>query len=82
MVGLCTAYQAAVADNPGTALDNPAFTALIAAAGGKDNVAAYCATVLARSSGTPSHPTAAPSTHPSAPTTHPTAGPSISPARP
>jgi hypothetical protein len=82
MVGLCTAYQAAVADNPGKALDNPAFTALITAAGGKGNVAAYCATVLASSSGTPSHPTAAPSTHSSAPTTHPTAGPSISPGRP
>jgi hypothetical protein len=90
MVGLCTAYHAAVADNPGKALDNPAFTTLITAAGGKANVPAYCATVLASSSGTPSHPTAAPSTHPtgapsshpSAPTTHPTSGPSVPPGQP
>jgi hypothetical protein len=82
MVGLCTAYQAAVADNPGKALNNPAFTVLITAAGGKDNVAGYCATVLASSSGTPSHPTGAPSSHPSAPTTPPTGGPSVPPGRP
>jgi hypothetical protein len=81
MVGLCTAFNAAVADNPGKALNNPAFTALITAAGGKDNVAAYCATILAESSGTPTHPTGAPSTHPSAPTTHPTAPPSTPPGR-
>ena len=82
MVGLCAAYHAAVADNPGKALNNPAFTVLITAAGGKGNVAAYCATVLASSSGTPSHPTAAPPAHPSVPTTHPTAGPSSPPGRP
>ena len=82
MVGLCAAYHAAVADNPGKALNNPAFTVLITAAGGKGNVAAYCATVLASSSGTPSHPTAPPRAHPSAPTTHPTAGPSTPPGRP
>ena len=81
MVGLCTAYQAAVADNPGKALNNPAFTALITAAGGKGNVAAYCATVLAGSSGSPSHPTGSPSTHPSAPATNPTGAPSVPPVR-
>jgi hypothetical protein len=91
LVGLCTAYQAGVATNPGRALDNPAFTALIIAAGGKDNVIAYCAAILPgpHPSGTPSHPTAAPSspsshpaeppsTHPDAPT-HPTGPPSTPP---
>ena len=81
MVGLCTAYQAAVADNPGKALNNPAFAALITAAGGKGNVAAYCVTVLAGSSGSPSYPTGSPSTHPSAPATLPTGAPSVPPGR-
>ncbi|RNL62400.1 hypothetical protein EFK50_11535 [Nocardioides marmoriginsengisoli] len=40
--GLCNAYQAGVADNPGKALDNPAFSALAAAAGGKEQIGAYC----------------------------------------
>src|SRR5262245_21338457 len=39
--GLCTAFTAGVGDNPGKALDNPAFTVLITTAGGKDNVASY-----------------------------------------
>jgi hypothetical protein len=90
LVGLCTAYQAGVADNPGKALDNPAFTALITAAGGKDNVTAYCATILPspHPSGTPSHPAASPSSHPTEPSTHPDASthptgpPSTPPAHP
>jgi hypothetical protein len=89
LVGLCTAYQADVADSPGKALDNPAFTALITAAGGKDNVIAYCTAILPgpHPSGTPSypttstasHPTEPPSTHPGA-STHPTGPPSTPPA--
>ena len=91
LVGLCTAYQAGVADNPGKAMDNPAFTALITAAGGKDNVTAYCTAILPspHPSGTPSHPTASPSSHPTEPSTHsgrasthPTAPPSTPPAHP
>lgn len=45
MAGLCNAYTAHKTDNPGKVLDNPAFTALITAAGGKDNVDEYCETV-------------------------------------
>jgi hypothetical protein len=74
LVGLCTAYEAKVADNPGKALTGPAFTALITAAGGSDNVAAFCVTVLGdgHPTGSPSHPTGSPTTHPTPPTTYPT----------
>jgi hypothetical protein len=90
--GLCTAFNAGAGSNPGKALDNPAFTVLITAAGGKDKVPDYCTTVLAAapgkssahpgeasSHGSPStHPTGAPSTHPTgAPSTHPSGPPSI-----
>lgn len=47
LVGLCHAYTAGVATSNGKALENPAFTALITAAGGKAEVAGYCAKVLA-----------------------------------
>lgn len=49
--GLCQAYTAGVGNNPGKALENPAFTALIRAAGGRGNVAAYCASLLASKPG-------------------------------
>lgn len=62
MVGLCHAYTAAVADNPGKALDNPAFTALITTAGGKDQVTSYCTKVLADAPG--NAPTAKPGKQP------------------
>jgi hypothetical protein len=92
--GLCTAYQAGVANSHGKALDNPAFTVLITAAGGKDNVTTYCATVVKATSPapstTPSQPTGAPTTttasHPTAkPSTvpsHPTGEPSAAPTHP
>jgi hypothetical protein len=51
MAGLCNAYAARKADNPGKALDNPAFTALITAAGGEENVDEYCETVESDSPG-------------------------------
>jgi len=71
--GLCTAFQAGATSNDGKALTNPAFTALVTAAGGTDKLAAYCTTLI----GAPStHPTGKPSTHPSgAPSTHPTGKP-------
>ena len=73
--GLCQAYTSRVAASPGTALDNPAFGALIKAAGGNANVAAYCTHLLAAKPGnapaTP-HPTGDPK---SQPTTHPTGSP-------
>lgn len=77
LVGLCRAYQAGVADNPGKALENPAFTVLITAAGSEDDakITAYCDTMLAnekgkpskepvRPTGTPSHPAGKPETRP------------------
>jgi hypothetical protein len=55
--GLCTAFDAGVGDNPGKALENPAFTVLITTAGGKDQVGTYCSALLAaRSEATPTHP--------------------------
>jgi hypothetical protein len=92
LVGLCRAYGAGVATAKGKALDNPAFTVLITAAGGKDAVAAYCTGVLADAPG--GKPTALPTptnthkpatqptqpAHPTgAPSTHPTAAPSPHP---
>jgi hypothetical protein len=44
--GLCHAVQAGATSNPGKAIDNPAFSVLVAAAGGKDNLASYCAKLI------------------------------------
>jgi len=77
--GLCQAYTAHVSQSPGKALDNPAFTALITAAGGKDSVTTFCTSLLATHPGNAptSHPTGKPSSHPTqANTTHPTGKPS------
>jgi hypothetical protein len=79
LVGLCTAFQAGAGADHGKALDSPAFQALIAAAGGKDKVDAFCTNLLATA---PGHPTAHPSPQPGnghptgPPTTHPTETPS------
>jgi hypothetical protein len=71
LVGLCRAYRAGVASNPGKALDNPAFGALIAAAGGRDRVERYCDDLLDEAPGPPTdkpdkndHQTGPPSRHP------------------
>jgi hypothetical protein len=80
--GLCQAYTAHVGSSPGKALDSPAFTALITAAGGKDSVTAFCASLLATHPGNAptSHPAGKPSSHPTpANTTHPTGKPSVLP---
>ncbi len=90
LVGLCHAYTAGAGHNPGKALDNPAFTALITAAGGKDKVAAYCAKILSdrpgnasathRPGGAPTaHPTGAPATHPAGDSGHRSGKPSTHP---
>ncbi|MET8352336.1 MULTISPECIES: hypothetical protein [unclassified Micromonospora] len=47
VAGLCRAYQAGAGDDHGRALDNPAFSGLIAAAGDRQRVADYCVRVLA-----------------------------------
>ena len=74
--GLCQAYTAHAGHNTGKSLDSPAFTALITAAGGKDSVTTFCASLLA------AHPGKAPTSHPAgkahptpANTKHPTGKP-------
>lgn len=57
MVGLCNAYAAEAGSNPGEALQNPAFTVLITAAGGADKVGSFCQTQTSA----PELPDAAPS---------------------
>jgi hypothetical protein len=92
LIGLCTAYLAGAGTDHGKALDSPAFTALIEAAGGKDKVEAYCAGrgVTAPGSthitagpgdhptGEPSHP--GPTAHPTGEPSHPTGAPTSHPA--
>jgi hypothetical protein len=45
--GLCQAYVAEATSNPGRALENPAFTSLVTAAGGPENLDGYCDAVIA-----------------------------------
>jgi len=49
--GLCRAWQAGQGADNGRRTDSPAFQALAAAAGGPDNIAAYCKDVMAGSTG-------------------------------
>jgi hypothetical protein len=93
LTGLCHAFEAGATTNPGKALDNPAFSALVAAAGGKDSVVAFCTTLVgslptqhdSHPGGRPTdaprtHPTGARTTHPTgAPRTHPTGAPTTHP---
>lgn len=92
LVGLCKAYAARVGDNEqGKALDNPAFKALISAAGSTDKVTSYCDDLLASSdkakgnSAPTQRPTNAPTERaskpdaPEAPTTAPTDRPTGAP---
>ncbi|HTI26571.1 MAG TPA: PT domain-containing protein [Kutzneria sp.] len=79
LVGLCHAYTAGAGADHGKALENPTFSALITTAGGKDEVDAYCTTLLAASPAESAHP-GQPSDHPSgAPTGHPTGDPTDHP---
>jgi len=78
--GLCTAFNAGVGDNPGKALDNPAFTVLITAAGGRDKAAAYCSALLATPvAAAPSQASGREHPKPDTRTTHPT-GPATRPS--
>jgi hypothetical protein len=80
--GLCQAYTAHVGSGPGKALDSPAFSALITAAGGKDKVAAFCTSMLSAQPGNQptAHPGGKPSSRPTpANTTHPTGKPTTVP---
>lgn len=57
LFGLCQAFLNSAGDNPGKALESPAFEALIAEAGEKDKVGEYCDGILAGwRGGQPSHP--------------------------
>jgi hypothetical protein len=47
LAGLCHAYDAGNKADRGKAVENPAFTALISTAGGKDKVEEFCRTTLA-----------------------------------
>lgn len=51
--GLCRAFSAGNKDTTGKALEAPPFLALSEAAGGAENVALYCETILAEKSGKP-----------------------------
>jgi hypothetical protein len=89
LVGLCHAYSAGNKAEHGKALENPAFGALIEAAGGKEKVEAYCVLVLASAGpdkshpagqGNSDHPKGGPSDHPNGqPTDRPHGKPSDSP---
>jgi hypothetical protein len=87
--GLCKAFRAGATDNPGKAISNPAFSVLVAKAGGVDNVAAYCDTRIAPAAkhhhhGRPATPGSArthAANHPSAPVTHPAGEPTVLPPR-
>jgi len=54
--GLCQAYTAGAGAEHGKAHDNPAFSALITAAGGANEVPAFCADLLGDKPGKPSEP--------------------------
>lgn len=62
--GLCQAYTAGAGSEHGKAHDNPAFSALITAAGGADRVPAFCADLLGdkpgKSDNTPGKPATPP----------------------
>jgi hypothetical protein len=47
LIGLCNAYRSGVATSNGAALKNPAFSVLIQAAAGEDNVGDFCQKLLA-----------------------------------
>lgn len=91
LVGLCHAYTAGAGSDHGKALESPAFTALITAAGGRTKVDVYCTVLLAQqpsvSASASAHATS-PVTQTTAPgksadthgnTTHPTGAPTTHP---
>lgn len=83
LVGLCQAFQAGAGDNPGKALENPAFRALIDAAGDEDGVADYCTTVLdekAAGQGSDGTQGKDPTSHPTGADGHPTGAPEPHPS--
>lgn len=57
LAGLCHAYDAGAGSVHGKALDSPAFTALITAAGGRAQVGAYCTDLLSGTASAKTHAT-------------------------
>jgi hypothetical protein len=79
MTGLCNAWAAGATDNPGKAAENPAFGALVDAAGSPEAVDGYCDDLAddapgANRSENATRPTEAPG-NPDHPTGQPTAAP-------
>lgn len=62
--GLCRAFQAQSASNPGKALNNPAFTTLATAAGGKANMSAFCVNLIGAPAPKPTNAPTSQPTHP------------------
>ena len=93
LVGLCTAFLAGAGEDHGKALENPAFSALVTAAGDPENVDSFCAELgvtepgadRGSGSGSPTdHPTGKPSDVgptqlPTTPPSHPTGRPTTPP---
>lgn len=79
--GLCVAYFAQPVQDRGKALQSPAFTVLVTAAGGPEKVEDFCTDLTpAQPGSTPSHPQGGPPTAVPTPN-HPT-GPPREPGRP
>ncbi len=67
LTGLCRAYQAGATSHGGKAAQNPAFTALVTAAGGVDAVSEFCVTLIGEPTvhgNATDHPTGPPAEHP------------------
>jgi hypothetical protein len=78
--GLCQAWSAGQGDDHGKRSDAPAFQALAAAAGGADQVAAYCQDELDAAAAHGARPDAPPSDAPAKPSP-PTTGPPRDPGQ-
>ena len=78
--GLCQAWSAGQGDDHGKRADAPAFQALAAAAGGADQVAAYCEAELSDAAAHGERPAAPASSSPNR-TTPPTTGPPEDPGK-
>jgi hypothetical protein len=82
LTGLCNAWSAGATDNPGKAADNPAFSALVKAAGSPEKVEDYCATLKDDGARGANHerPAGQPTDVPGA--AHPTGQPTAAPGNP
>jgi hypothetical protein len=78
--GLCQAWSAGQGDDHGKRADAPAFQALAAAAGGADQVAAYCEAELSDAAAHGERPAAPAGSSPNR-TTPPTTGPPEDPGK-